>query len=150
LAVAGIDMGSQLTKVVILEGNRILAAVTLKTGESGENEARQSMAEVLRRSGLKMEDIKCVVSTGTGRKGVSFAQKQRSSVTCLSKGAYFLYPQARTVIDVGAESSTAIRLSADGEVEESVNNDKCAAGAGVFLDTMSMMLRVPLAELGPE
>jgi predicted CoA-substrate-specific enzyme activase len=150
MAVAGIDMGSQSTKVVILEGDRILAAVTLKTGEPGESEARQAMEEALRQARLKQEDMKSAISTGAGRMSVPFAQKQRSIVTCLARGAYFLYPQARTVLDAGAENSTAIRLSDDGTVEDSVGNDKCAAGAGVFLDTMSRMLRIPLAELGAE
>src|SRR5512137_2789591 len=150
MAVAGIDMGSQSTKVVILEDNRILAAVTLKTGESGESEARQAMEEALRQAHLKLEDLKGVVSTGAGRMSVPFARKQRSTVSCLARGACFLYPQARTVLDAGAESSTAIRLSADGTVEDAAGNDKCAVGTGVFLDTVSRMLRIPLAELGAE
>jgi predicted CoA-substrate-specific enzyme activase len=150
MAAAGIDVGSQSTKVVILEGNRILAAVTLKTGESGESEARQALDEALRQARLKLEDLKGVVSTGAGRMSVPFAPKQRSTVSCLARGACFLYPQARTVLDAGAESSTAIRLSADGTVEDAAGNDKCAAGTGVFLDTVSRMLRIPLAELGAE
>lgn len=150
MAAAGIDVGSQSTKVVILEGGRILAAVTLKTGESGESEARQAMEEALRQAHLKLEDLKGVVSTGAGRMSVPFARKQRSTVSCLARGACFLYPLARTVLDAGAESSTAIRLSADGTVEDAAGNDKCAAGTGVFLDTVSRMLRIPLAELGAE
>jgi (R)-2-hydroxyacyl-CoA dehydratese activating ATPase len=150
MTVAGIDTGSQSTKVVILKGDRILAAVTLKTGDSGEREARQAMAEALRQARLKLEDLKSVVSTGAGRMNVPFARKQRSIVSCLARGAYFLYPQARTVLDGGADSSTAIRLSADGTVQDAAGNNKCAAGTGVFLDTMSRMLRIPLAELGAE
>jgi predicted CoA-substrate-specific enzyme activase len=150
MAVAGIDIGSQSTKVVILEGDRILAAVILKTGESGESEARRAMEEALRQARLKLEDMKSVVSTGIGRMSVPFARKQRSIVGCLARGAYFLYPQARTVLDAGADSFTAIRLSADGMVEDSAVNDRCAANVGVFLDTMSRMLRIPLAELGAE
>jgi len=150
MAVAGIDIGSQSTKVVILEGDRILAAVILKTGESGESEARRAMEEALRQARLKLEDMKSVVSTGIGRMSVPFARKQRSIVGCLARGAYFLYPQARTVLDAGADSFTAIRLSADGMVEDSAVNDRCAANVGVFLDTMSRMLRIPLAKLGAE
>jgi (R)-2-hydroxyacyl-CoA dehydratese activating ATPase len=150
MAVAGIDVGSQSTKVVILEGDRILAALTLKTGESGESEARQAMAEALRQAHLKLEELKGVVSTGAGRMSVPFARKQRSIVSCLARGAYFLYPQARTVLDGGADSSTAIRLSAEGTVEDAAGNDKCAAGTGVFLDAVTRMLRIPLAELGAE
>lgn len=150
MAVAGIDMGAQATKVVILEDDKILAAATLVTGESGDSEAREAMEEALKQAGLKLDDLKSVVATGTGRMGVSFAQKQRSAMSCHARGAYFLFPQARTVLDAGAESSTAIRLSVDGTVEDSVGHDKCAAGAGIFLNTMSRMLRVPLEELGTE
>jgi (R)-2-hydroxyacyl-CoA dehydratese activating ATPase len=150
MAVAGIDVGSQSTKVVLLEGDRILAAVTLKTGESGEIEARQAMDEALRQARLKLEDMKGVVSTGAGRMSVPFARKHRSTVSCLARGARFFYPRARTVLDAGAETSTAIRLSADGMVEDAAGNDKCAAGTGVFLDAVSRMLRIPLEELGAE
>jgi predicted CoA-substrate-specific enzyme activase len=150
MAVAGIDTGAQSTKVVVLEGYRILASVTLQTGESGESEARQAMEEALRQARLKLEDLKSVVATGAGRMNVPFARKQRSIVSCLARGARFLFPQARTVVDAGAESSTAIRLSADGAIEDTVTNDKCAAGSGTFLENMSQMLRIPLGELGAE
>jgi predicted CoA-substrate-specific enzyme activase len=150
MAVAGIDVGSQSTKVVILEGDRILAAVTLMTGESVESEARQAMDEALRQARLELEDMRNVVSTGAGRMGVLFAKKQRSIVSCVAKGASFLFPRGRTVLDAGAESSTAIRLSADGWVEDSADNDKCAGGSGTFLDAMSRMLRIPVSDLGAE
>lgn len=141
-------MGSQSTKVLILEGDRILAAVTAKTGESAQTEARQAMELAVRQAHLMPADIRWVVSTGTGRMRAPFAQKQRSSVSCLAKGARFLFPQARAVVDAGAESSTAIRLSADGEVADLATNDKCAGGSGTFLDTMSKMLRIELADMG--
>jgi predicted CoA-substrate-specific enzyme activase len=150
MAVAGIDMGAQSTRVVILEGDRVLAAATLQTGESGASEARQAMEAALPLAHLKLEDVKSVVATGAGRKNVPFAWKQRSIASCLARGAHFLFPQARTVLDAGAESCTAVRLSAEGKVEDSARNDKCAAGTGIFLDTMSRMLGIPVAKLGPE
>jgi predicted CoA-substrate-specific enzyme activase len=148
MAVAGIDMGSQSTKVVILEGDRILAAVALQTGESGESEARQAMEDALRQAQRNMDDLTSVVATGAGRMKAPFARQQRSTMSCLAGAAHFLYPQARTVVDAGAESSTAIRLSADGTVADMTGNDKCAGGSGTFLDNMSQMLRIPLAEMG--
>lgn len=148
MAVAGIDMGSQSTKVVILDGDRMLAAVTLTTGESGESEARQAMDEALRQAQLKLDDLKCVVATGAGRMNAPFARQQRSTMSCLAAAAHFLYPQARTVVDAGAESSSAIRLAPDGTVADMAGNDKCAGGSGTFLDNMSQMLRIPLAEMG--
>jgi (R)-2-hydroxyacyl-CoA dehydratese activating ATPase len=150
MAVAGIDMGARSTKVVILERDRILAAAISTTGDSGETEARLAMGEALHQAGLALEDLRNVVSTGAGRASVPFASRERSIMRCLAGGAHFFYPQARTVIDAGAESSTAIKLSADGAVERYATNDKCAAGAGIFLDTISEMLRIPLAEMGAE
>jgi predicted CoA-substrate-specific enzyme activase len=149
-AVAGIDVGSQSTKVVILDDERILATVTLKTGESAEAEVRQAMDEALRQAQVTLDELQNVVSTGAGRMSAPFARTQRSTATCLARGARFLFPRARTVVDAGAESSTAIRLSADGAVEDSVTNDRCAGGSGTFLDNMSQMLRIPLGELGAE
>jgi predicted CoA-substrate-specific enzyme activase len=148
MAVAGIDMGSHSTKVVILEGDRIVAALILITGESAENEARQAMEQAVGQVHLKLEDLRSVISTGAGRMSVPFARKQRTIVSCLARGARFLFPQARTVVDAGAESSIAIRLSADGAVADMTGNDKCAGGSGTFLDNMSQMLRIPLAEMG--
>jgi activator of 2-hydroxyglutaryl-CoA dehydratase len=75
MAVAGIDVGSQSTKVVILEGDRILASVTLQTEESGESKARRAMEEALRQARLKLEDMKSVVATGAGRKNVGVVKK---------------------------------------------------------------------------
>jgi predicted CoA-substrate-specific enzyme activase len=143
-------MGSQSTKVVILDGDRILAAVALKTGESGEIEARQAVDEALKQANLTLGDLSTVVATGSGRMNAPYAGKQRSTVSCLAGAAHFLYPQARTVIDAGAESSTAIRLSGDGTVADMTGNDKCAGGSGTFLDNMSRMLRIPLADMGAE
>jgi predicted CoA-substrate-specific enzyme activase len=135
---------------VILNGDKILSTVALMTGEAGEIEARQAMDEALRRANLTARDIRSTVATGAGRMSAPFAQTQRSTISCLAKGARFLFPQARTVIDAGAESSTAIRLSEDGAVADIVGNDKCAGGSGTFLDNMSRLLRIPLAEMGAE
>jgi predicted CoA-substrate-specific enzyme activase len=148
MAVAGIDIGSQSTKFVILDGERVMAAVTLKSGESAATEARLAMSEALRLAGLQPEDLADVVSTGAGRANAPFASTQRSTASCLARGARFLFPNARTVVDAGAESSTAVRLSADGAVEDSATSDRCAGGSGTFLDNMSQMLRIPLDELG--
>jgi predicted CoA-substrate-specific enzyme activase len=150
MAVAGIDMGSQTTKVVILEADCILASVTLQTGASAESEARQALEQALQQAHLKLEDLKSMVATGAGRMNVPFARSRRSVLTCLARGAHFLFPQARTVLDAGADRSIAMRLSTEGMVEDSASNNKCAAGAGIFLDTMSRRLRIPVAELGPE
>jgi predicted CoA-substrate-specific enzyme activase len=154
MAVVGIDLGSQHTKAVILQGDEILGGASLSTGESAETEARMAVQEALRQTGLKREDLKAGVVTGTLAVPVTAAVniaavKQRSEASCIATGAYFRFPQARTVLYVGADSSMAIRLSADGQVEDSVKNERCAVSSGALLDIVSRMLEIPVEDLGP-
>jgi predicted CoA-substrate-specific enzyme activase len=72
----------------------------------------------------------------------------RSAASCIATGAYFRFPQARTVLYVGADSSMAVRLSAEGQVEDSVKNERCAVSSGALLDIVSRMLEIPVAEMG--
>jgi predicted CoA-substrate-specific enzyme activase len=153
MAVVGVDLGSQSTKVVILDGDKILGGTSMQTGESAETEARMAVQEALRQTGLKREDLKAAVATGTLAVPVTAALnisalKARSAASCVATGAHFRFPQARTVLYVGADSSMAIRMSADGEVEESVKNERCAVSSGALLDIVSRMLEIPVEELG--
>jgi predicted CoA-substrate-specific enzyme activase len=153
MAVVGIDLGSQNTKVVILDGDEILGGASLETGESAESEARMAVQEALRQTGLKREDLKAGVLTGPLSVPVSKAVNipglsQRSAASCIATGAYFRFPRARTVLYIGADSSMAIRLSAEGQVEDSVKNERCAVSSGALLDIVSRMLEVPVAEMG--
>jgi predicted CoA-substrate-specific enzyme activase len=154
MAVVGIDLGSQSTKVVILEGDVILGGASLQTGESAETEARMAVQEALRQTGLKREDLTAAVATGSLSVPVTAALnvaalKQRSAASCVATGAHFRFPQARTVLYVGADSSMAVRMSADGQVEDSVKNERCAVSSGALLDIVSRMLEIPVEELGP-
>jgi (R)-2-hydroxyacyl-CoA dehydratese activating ATPase len=149
MPVIGIDLGSQSTKVVILEGDKIVGGASLQTGESAETEARMTVQEALRQTGVKREDLKAAVATGTLNVPVTAAVQQRSAASCVATGAHFRFPQARTVLYVGADSSMAVRMSADGEVEESAKNERCAVSSGALLDIAGRMLEIPVAELGP-
>jgi predicted CoA-substrate-specific enzyme activase len=154
MAVVGIDLGSQSTKVVILEGDVILGGASLQTGESAETEARMAVQEALRQTGLERGDLTAAVATGSLSVPVTAALniaalKQRSAASCIATGAHFRFPQARTVLYVGADSSMAVRMSADGQVEDSVKNERCAVSSGALLDIVSRMLEIPVEELGP-
>jgi (R)-2-hydroxyacyl-CoA dehydratese activating ATPase len=154
MAAVGVDLGSQSTKAVILQGDEILGGASLSTGESAETEARMAVQEALRQTGLKREDLKAAVATGTLAVPVTAALniaalKTRSAASCIATGAYFRFAQARTVLYVGADSSLAVRMSADGQIEESVKNERCAVSSGALLDIVARMLEVPVEELGP-
>ena len=148
MAVAGVDVGSANVCAVILEGDDILSYSIISSGEEGAVASREAMEEAARRAGLAPADIEYVVSTGCGRSSVPFANKQSAEVVCQARGAHWLFPSARTVVNLGAESSRAIRLDEAGKVQSFVTNDKCAAGSGVFLETMAKVLEVPLEEMG--
>ncbi len=147
MKVAGIDVGSLYTKATILEDNTILNYSIIATADVTEVAAKKALAHVLQKDGLSTEDIGYIVSTGAHRKEVSFAQAHRSSIVCLARGANWLFPAGRTVIDVGAENSYAIKVNDRGGVTDFVENDKCAAGAGLFLEAMTKLLAMPLDEI---
>ncbi|MBE0414929.1 MAG: 2-hydroxyglutaryl-CoA dehydratase [Dehalococcoidia bacterium] len=148
MAVAGIDVGSVSISVVILQDNEILYHSVIQSGEGGTAASERAMAEALKRVALSVEDITFTIATGCGRRSVSLAQKGSAEVVCQARGALWLFPSARTVINLGAESSRAIRLNEQGRVQSFVTNDKCAAGSGLFLESMSNLLGVPLAKMG--
>ena len=154
MAVVGIDLGSQHTKAVILEGDEIVGGASLSTGESAETEARMAVQEALRQTGLEREDLTRAVVTGSLSTPVTAGVNdelitQRSEASCVAMGAHFRFPQARTVLYVGCDGSIAIRMSEDGQVEASVRNERCAVSSGALLDIVSRMLEIPIEELGP-
>jgi len=147
MAVAGIDMGSLTTKVVILEGDKILAHSIITSADEAEVGARKAIELALKDAGLALEDLRYIVSTGADRKSASFAHKQKTSPSCLARGAHWLYPEARTVFDVGAETCIVIKVDERGRVEESVGHDRCASGTGTFLENMAKLMQIPLEEM---
>ncbi len=147
MAVAGIDVGSVNTAVVILDDGRILSYSIVSSAEEG-SDTRQAMELVLGEAGLGRGAIAAVVVTGCGRSSVDFAQRQSSEVVCQSRGALWLFPSARTVINLGAESSRVISIDAYGKVQSFATNDKCAAGSGLFLESMAYLIGVPVADMG--
>ena len=146
---AGIDVGAKTIKVVLLEDGQPLAQKVVPAGLDTRAALDRVFGEaVAAADGLERDDIDCVVSTGAGRQDVPFADDQVTEVTAAARGARSLFPNARTVIDVGAEEGRAVRCSEAGAVEDFAVNEKCAAGAGTFTEAMARALEVPLEELG--
>jgi predicted CoA-substrate-specific enzyme activase len=144
---AGIDIGSTMTKAVIVDESSIVSSVFGPTGPEHRKLAYRVMGDVLGRAGLAFEDLAFVVATGYGRINVPFADKQVTEITCHAKGIHYLLPTVRTVVDVGGQDSKGIKIL-NGKVAGFVMNDKCAAGTGRFLEVMADLLGVPLARLG--
>jgi len=146
---AGIDVGSTQTKAVILDGRRaIVTRALVPTGAHVSRAAERVFDEALRSAGLPREAINHVVGTGYGRFKVTFGDSQVTEILCHARGAHFIYPQTRTVIDMGGQDTKAIKVGPDGEVVDFSMNDKCAAGTGRFLAAAAEVLGLELDDIG--
>jgi len=148
---AGIDGGARTIKVLLLQDGKVLAKSSSVTGFDQEASACQAFHSALRQAGVAPEQLQHITATGIGRKVLRTASMAQSEVTEMSadaKAAVFLFPSVRTVIDVGAEEGRAIRCEPDGRVKDFAVNEKCAAGAGTFVETMARTLEIKLEEAG--
>jgi predicted CoA-substrate-specific enzyme activase len=131
-----------------MENNRIMGWSIVKSKSDPEESADTVMNDVLKKTGLTLSSVTYCVGTGYGRDRIPFVNEARSEIACHGKGAKWLIPSARTIIDIGGQDCKAIRIDKDGEVEKFVTNDKCASGTGRFLEVMAKVLDIGLDELG--
>lgn len=143
---AGIDIGSTMTKVVILEDGNMLANVITQTGAEHRELAHLTMQEALSKGSVSLDDIDYIVGTGYGRLNIPFADRQITEITCHGRGISTLFPEAKTIIEIGGQDCKAIRLE-NGKVVDFTMNEKCAAGTGRFLQLVADMLDISLAEM---
>lgn len=146
----GVDIGSGSTKGVLMEnGTRVIAKAMLPTKGNPVAATEQVLAELARAGGIGRGDIAYICTTGFARYGYPDRNLQVSDITASARGAVFLFPDTRHVVDIGTQSSRAIGVTERGKVTRFKMNEKCAAGAGRFVERCSKYLQVPLAEMGP-
>ena len=145
---AGIDMGTKTTKVVILKDNQVVAKSLVLTGFEQQEVAERAMSEALAQAKLSRDNISRMVATGAGRKAVPWVQGNVTEVSADARAITFLFPKVRTLIDVGAEEGRAIKCTPEGKVAAFAVNEKCAAGAGTFVEAMARALELKLEEMG--
>jgi predicted CoA-substrate-specific enzyme activase len=151
---AGIDVGTGLTKAVILAAGHdggpptILGKGILRTGVELEKAAARALEMAREQAGLPPDQPCYVSTTGFGRYSVGFRDIQATEITSAARGAWFLFPQASCVLDIGSQSTRAIHLRDAGRVGSFKTNDKCAAGSGSFIARAAKYLQIPLEEVG--
>lgn len=149
-AVAGVDIGSLTAKAAVLDSRGdLIGSSVVPAGIVNERTAEASLARALRHARLAAADLAFVVTTGYGRTLVKFGNKNVTEISCHARGAHYLLPDVRTVIDIGGQDSKAIVLDSKGKVVNFTMNDKCAAGTGRFLEVMARALGVELEDMGP-
>ncbi len=153
----GLDLGSTTAKAVVLAPDgRIAASAIRDSGHDLKAAAEYLREEVVRLAGVSA-DLPCV-ATGYGRALAPEAKKAVTEITCQARGVFFLHPEIATIVDMGGQDAKVIRLGDRGQVEEFAMNDRCAAGAGAFLDLVAKrfqrsredMSRLPPLEAAPE
>ncbi|MGI6751611.1 MAG: acyl-CoA dehydratase activase [Anaerovoracaceae bacterium] len=143
----GIDVGSTSSKCVVMEDGIKIAAKSLIAFGAGTSGPDRSIEMVLEKANLNIPEMCGILATGYGRKSVEIANWEMSELSCHAKGANYLFPQARTVIDIGGQDAKVLRIGGNGMMENFVMNDKCAAGTGRFLDVMARILELDVSEL---
>jgi predicted CoA-substrate-specific enzyme activase len=150
MVVAGVDVGSVAAKSVVFDTaqNKVLAGTAIPTGWNSAEAGKQALSIVCQTAQIPMESLAAVVGTGYGRVSLPFVTKSVTEITCHARGATWLFPETGIVMDIGGQDSKVISLGPQGEVQDFIMNDKCAAGTGRFLQVLSGILDMPLEELG--
>ena len=148
----GIDIGSVSTEAVIIDtnkGNEILAYAIRDTGADSKTASKSVFLQAIEEAKIKKESIEKTVATGYGRVNVSFADKVITEISCHAAGVVSLFPQTKTIIDIGGQDSKIIKIdSISKKPIDFLMNDKCAAGTGRFLEVMAKVLDVNLEDFG--
>jgi predicted CoA-substrate-specific enzyme activase len=148
MAFIGIDVGAQSIKVVVLKEEKIFFS-KVAHGKEEENFIDEGMLEgILKESGLSYKKVSSILATGVGKNTAFIAGKKKSEQICHARGAYWIFPSVRTVLDIGAEGSRAMKLDEGGRVVDFTVNSKCAAGTGTFLEAMAKIMELSVEEMG--
>jgi benzoyl-CoA reductase subunit D len=148
MTTVGIDVGSKYVKIIVLNDEGIAASGKREGGFEQAKVTSELLDEILSEKKMSRDDVAVICSTGAGRKVVDFAKETVTEVSAGSRACIELYPDVRTVIDVGAEEGRAIRCNDAGKVEDFAINEKCAAGSGAFTEAMARALELTVEELG--
>ena len=149
MIVAGCDVGAVFSKAVVMENGAVLGHQIARSRARAAQSAVDVMDGLLNRLGLSYSDIASCVSTGYGRVVMPFAQDNVTEISCHGRGAKWLVPSVRTIIDGGGQDCKAIRVDNRGMVKDFRMNTRCAAGTGRALELMAESLGVDVSDLGP-
>lgn len=149
MIIAGIDCGAKSTKTVIMKDGKVIGKGTTPTGFDQAAAVGLSLEAAIKNAGIRREEITKIGGTGAGMEAVKEATVKVNEVKSIAKAANYFYPNARTVTDVGAEMGRAAKINDKGQVEDFAINEKCAAGAGAFIEAMARALETPMDQMGP-
>ncbi len=144
----GVDLGSSRTKVAVInEEKKLLGYAVMKSGTDYSSSARTCLDKALVMAGAGFKEISRIISSGYGRRNISFSNDTKTEISCHAKGCYYYYPEASTIIDIGSQDNKIIKIDQEGKRLSFKMNRKCAAGTGAFLEEIAFMLDIKLNSL---
>ena len=145
---AGIDVGTSYVKSVIINSNGdIIGSFVKRTGTSIQESSKFAFENSLSNASLSNKSIRHITATGYGKDKVSFANTNKTEISCHAKGAYHYFPKKITIVDIGGQDTKVIKLDEQGKIARFKMNRKCAAGTGAFIEEIAYRLDIPLLEL---
>ena len=147
---AGLDLGLRYVKVVILKDWTRVGFAIAPAGNDHSRSSKYALNKALKMAGLKKSDIDYIVSTGFGRRKISFTNETISEISANARGVKWLGAGlgAHTIIDLGGQDTKVIGLDDELKVENFVMNDRYDAGIGKFIEELAKVLNVPLEQMG--
>ena len=127
--------------MVIVKNGRLSFFYKMASGSNFKHASDSVFSEILKVSKLKPADIVSISATGCGSERVSFANHQVSDLTSSAVGTHTFFPEVRTVIEVGGQSSKVLRVNDMGKIINFIVSEKCASGSGRFLQVMARVLQ---------
>jgi benzoyl-CoA reductase subunit D len=143
------DLGTQRVQVVVLKDGKIVGRALAMSGFDPTKAAEQAVNEALKQANLKLSNVNHIAATGSALDMAPYANSKVSMMGADAKAGVFLVPKARTIIDVGAEEARAVKCDEKGVMVDFVLNERCAAGAGAFIEAMARALEVKMEDMGP-
>jgi bzd-type benzoyl-CoA reductase Q subunit len=146
---AGIDIGAVSSQAVVMCDGELFCYSNMRNNPDIKDCATIAIDRALEGTGINLKNIPSVVATGYGSSCVAFANKTENEIHCHAKGARFIYgPAVRTVLDIGGQTSKAIKLYENGAISDFAVNDKCATSMGLGIELMADLMHVPVEEMG--
>lgn len=149
IVTCGIDIGSRTIKALLFDEKtgKIRHYIISDSTSNPRNASQEIFNRLLLESNVKRKDLQAIVATGYSREQFVDADRRITEISCHAMGVFYLFPRARTIIDIGGQDSKIIRLQKNGSVEDFAMNDRCAAGTGRFLEVVEKILEVRLDDM---
>jgi len=142
--ILGCDIGTGSTKAVLLEDSEFLCGIKTPTEANPEKALEKVLTAICAQQGIQAEDLDEVVVTGWGQGRIAASHRTETTMKCLARAALWHDPSCRSVLCLGAQQNVALSVNDKGRVVGYRMNDKCASGAGRFLEVIFEALECDL------